>query len=184
MGMLERGRIRADDTVLVTGASGGVGVALVQLARARGARVIALTTEAKSERVAEAGASATIDRGHDIDTALRRTAPAGLTAVLDVVGGAALPGVMAQLRDGGRWVIAGAVGGHTVPLDLRRLYLHNIALIGSSMHTPEHFDLLLEIARRAAVHPPIAATYHLEDIHRAQDAFAARQHVGKIVIRP
>lgn len=184
MGMLERGGIGAGETVLVTGASGGVGVALVQLARARGAHVIALTTQAKSSLVAEAGAAVTLDRAQPVRAALRRAAPDGLAAVLDVVGGPALPEILPLLRDGGRWVIAGAVGGHTVSLDLRRLYLHNIAVIGSSMHTPQHFDLLASEARGATIRPPVAATYDLADIHEAQREFAARNHVGKIVILP
>ncbi|WP_153398034.1 zinc-binding dehydrogenase [Ornithinicoccus halotolerans] len=184
MGMLERGGIGAGETVLVTGASGGVGVALVQLARARGAQVIALTTEAKRSRVAQAGAAVTLDRIQPVGAALARTAPGGLAAVLDVVGGPALPEILPRLRDGGRWVIAGAVGGHTVSLDLRRLYLHNIAVIGSSMHSPHHFDLLATEARRATFRPPVAARYDLADIHQAQREFVGRNHVGKIVIRP
>lgn len=184
MGMLERGGIAAGETVLVTGASGGVGIALVQLAQARGAHVIALTTEAKSGRVTQAGAAATLDRHQPVDTTLRRVAPEGLTAVLDVVGGPILLDVLPHLRDGARWVIAGALGGHTVSLDLRRLYLHNIALIGSSMHTPHHFDLLAGYARQGAIRPPIAATYDLHDIHQAQEDFVARNHVGKIIIHP
>jgi NADPH:quinone reductase-like Zn-dependent oxidoreductase len=184
MGMLERGGIRPGETVLVTGASGGVGIALVQLARARGAHVIAMTTEAKSSRVAQAGAAVIIDRNRPVGRALRQVVPEGLSAVLDVVGGPILLDVLPHLRDGARWVIAGALGGHTVPIDLRRLYLHNIAIIGSSMHTPHHFALLAAEARQGNIRPPIAATYDLADIHQAQDAFVARNHVGKIVLRP
>ncbi|MGH8883554.1 MAG: zinc-binding dehydrogenase, partial [Stackebrandtia sp.] len=184
MGMLERGGIGAGETVLVTGASGGVGIALVQLARARGAHVVALTTEAKSRRVTQAGAAVAIDRNQPVGTALRQVAPEGLTAVLDVVGGPTLLDILPHLRDGARWVIAGALGGHTVSLDLRRLYLHNIAIIGSSMHTPHHFDLLAAEARQATIRPPIAAMYDLADIHQAQSDFVARNHVGMIVIRP
>ncbi len=184
MGMVERGGIGAGDTVLVTGASGGVGISLVQLAQARGARVIALTTEAKSGPVAQAGAAVTIDRNQELDPALRQAAPDGLSAVLDVVGGPTLTSILAHLRDGARWVVAGAIGGHTVSLDLRRLYLHNLAIIGSTMHTAEQFDLLLDVARQAQIRPPIAATYALADIHRAQEHFMERRHVGKIVIRP
>jgi len=184
MGMLERGGIGPGETLLVTGASGGVGIALVQLAQARGAHVIALTTRAKAHRVAQAGAADVLDRNEAVGDALRRVAPEGLTAVVDVVGGPILLDVLPHLRDGGRVVIAGAVAGHTVSLDLRRLYLHNLAIVGSSMHTPRHFDLLVAEAREGTIRPPVAATYDLADIHRAQAAFAARDHVGKIVLRP
>jgi NADPH:quinone reductase-like Zn-dependent oxidoreductase len=184
MGMLERGGIGAGETVLVTGASGGVGVALVQLAQARGAHVIAMTTEAKGSRVAHAGAAVIVDRNQPVGNTMRQGAPDGLTAVLDVVGGPIMLDILPHLRDGARWVIAGALGGHTISLDLRRLYLHNLAIIGSSMHTPHHFDLLAAEARHAKIRPPIAATYDLADIHQAQSDFVARNHVGKIVLRP
>lgn len=184
MGMLERGGIGSGETVLITGASGGVGIALVQLARARGAHVIALTTEAKRDQVTAAGAAVTVDRRRPIGSAVQEHAPGGLDAVLDVVGAPVLPEVLPHLRDGARWVVAGAIGGHTVSLDLRRLYLHNIAIIGSSMHTPNHFDLLVAEARRGTIRPPIAATYDLADIHRAQEEFSTRRHVGKIVVHP
>lgn len=184
MGMLERGGIGAGETVLVTGASGGVGTALVQLAHARGAHVIALTTKAKGDQVAQAGAAVIVDRNDAVGAAVGHVAPDGLTAVVDVVGGPLLLDILPHLRDGGRLVIAGAVGGHTVSLDLRRLYLHNLAIIGSSMHTPHHFDLLVAEARHGTIRPPIAATYDLADIHHAQSAFVARHHVGKIVLRP
>jgi NADPH:quinone reductase-like Zn-dependent oxidoreductase len=183
MGMLERGQIADGETVLITGASGGVGLALVQLVAARGARVIALSTRAKSELVGQAGAHTVVCRDtEDIPAALARSAPDGLDAVADVVGGDTLTAVLPMLRDGGRWVIAGALAGAVVSLDVRRLYLHNIRLIGSSMHTPAHFARLAETARDGRVRPRIAGRYALADIHAAQREFATRAHTGKIII--
>lgn len=88
------------------------------------------------------------------------------------------------LREGGRWVVAGALGGFDVAFDVRRLYLHNAQLIGSAMHTPTHFGLLMELARQAAIQPVVAATFPLDQAARAQEQLARREHVGKIVIRP
>ncbi|MFD5184586.1 zinc-binding dehydrogenase [Streptomyces sp. NPDC058372] len=88
------------------------------------------------------------------------------------------------LREGGRWVVAGALGGYGITFDVRRLYLHNAQVIGSAMHTPAHFGLLMELARRAEIQPVIAAAYPLEEATRAQEELSRRGHVGKIVLHP
>lgn len=184
MGMLERVELRHGETVLVTGASGGVGLALVQLAAARGATVIALTSGTKADQVRSAGATHVLIRGDgDLSAQLRTIAPR-LDVVADVAGGPLLGQLLPALTDDGRWVIAGAVAGAVVSFDLRRLYLHNRSLIGSSMHTRTHFALLAQAAREGHLHPRIAGRYRLSDIHRAQQAFLQGQHVGKIIVAP
>lgn len=190
MGMLERAGIKAGETVLVTGASGGVGAALVQLAAARGARAYAVTSAAKAYAVMELGASGVILRdaggtgaaAGDVAEQVRALGP--LDAVADVAGGPLLADLLPLLRDDGRWVIAGAVAGALVQLDLRRLYLHNIRLIGSSMHTRPHFAELVRTALSGAVRPPVAATHPLASLTEAQQQFLHHNHVGKIVVRP
>lgn len=184
LGMIERGRLREGETVLVSGASGGVGLALVQLARARGARVLALSSGAKTDAVRDAGAHEVVDRARDVAGQLRAAAPGGVDVALDVVAGELLTEGLPLLREGGRWVVAGALGGHDVALDVRRLYLHNVQVIGSSMHTPAHFALLMDLARRGEVHPVVAAAFPLEQAARAQEELARREHVGKIVMHP
>ncbi|MEQ3551321.1 zinc-binding dehydrogenase [Pseudonocardia nematodicida] len=180
-GMLERAAIGAGETVLVTGASGGVGLALVQLAAARGAQVTAVTSASKADAVRAAGAERIVDRAGGPD-AVAAAAPDGLDAVADVAGGELVAALLPSIRDGGRWVIAGAVAGPVVPFDLRRLYLHNVSLIGSSMHTPAHFDRLLADARSGAVRPRIAARYPLAELPAAQEEFLRGAHTGKIVL--
>ncbi|MFH8487690.1 zinc-binding dehydrogenase [Streptomyces longisporoflavus] len=184
LGMIERGRLGKGETALVSGASGGVGIALVQIARARGARVIAISSGPKMDAVREAGAQEVIDRAGDVVEQIRAAAPEGIDVALDVVAGELVSGGLPLLREGGRWVIAGALGGYDVTFDVRRLYLHNAQVIGSAMHTPTHFELLMDLARRAEVHPVIAATFPLEQATRAQEELARREHVGKIVMRP
>ena len=184
LGMLERGRVGAGETVLVTGASGGVGVALVQLARGRGARVVAVSSGAKVEAVRQAGAHEVVDRGRDVVEQVRAVTPEGLDVVLDVAAGDFIGAGLPLLRESGRWVVAGALGGYGVSFDVRRLYLHNVQLIGSSMHTPAHFGLLVGIARAARVEPLVAATFPLADAARAQEELARRRHVGKLVLHP
>jgi NADPH:quinone reductase-like Zn-dependent oxidoreductase len=185
LGMLERGSVTDGHTVLVTGASGGVGLAAVQLAKARGARVVAVCSGAKAEAVRSAGAAAIVDRQRgQVVADASDAAPTGYDAVIDVVAGPLVGPGLGLLRSGGRWVVAGALDGWAVDLDVRRLYLANLALLGSTMHTPLIFDLLVDLARRGVVRPVIAATFDLADIAEAQDQLAQRQHVGKLVVVP
>ncbi len=183
-GMLARARVRDGETVLVTGASGGVGFALVQLAVARGARVVALTGRATADLVRAAGASAIVDRDDPLDAGLAAAAPAGVDVVADVVGGPQLGTLVDHLVEGGRCVIAGAVAGPVVAFDLRRLYLHQRVLVGSSMHTPAHFAELVDRARAGDVVPRVAASHPLAAIGDAQREFLGRAFAGKIVVTP
>ncbi|MEW2546305.1 zinc-binding dehydrogenase [Streptomyces sp. NPDC047002] len=184
LGMIERGELRAGETVLVSGASGGVGLALVQLARARGARVVAVSSGAKADAVRAAGADTVVDRARGVADQVRAAAPDGIDLGLDVVAGELVGEGLPLLREGGRWVVAGALGGHRVAFDVRRLYLHNARLIGSSMHTPAHFALLMDLARSGGVRPVVAAAFPLERAAEAQEELARRNHVGKIVLHP
>lgn len=184
LGMIERGRLRRGETVLVSGASGGVGIALVQIALARGARVVAISSGRKIESVRAAGAHEVVDRGRDVAEQIRAAAPEGIDVALDVVAGDLVSEGLPLLREGGRWVVAGALGGYDVAFDVRRLYLHNAQVIGSAMHTPRHFGLLMDLARRAEIHPVVAATFPLDQAARAQEELARRGHVGKIVLHP
>jgi NADPH:quinone reductase-like Zn-dependent oxidoreductase len=185
LGMLERGSVTGEHTVLVTGASGGVGLAAVQLAHARGARVVAVCSGAKAEAVRAAGADDVVDRNRgQVLADAAEAAPVGYDVVVDVVAGAAVGPGLGLLRAGGRWVVAGALDGWAVDLDVRRLYLANLSLVGSTMHTPRVFDRLVEIARRGEVRPVIAATFPLDELAEAQRQLARRQHVGKLVVLP
>ncbi len=185
LGMLERGGVGEDDTVLVTGASGGVGLAAVQLAVARGARVVAVCSAPKAAAVLEAGAHEVVDRGRGSVVAdVRDLAPDGIDCAVDLVAGPVLGEGLTLLRPGGRWVVAGALGGARVELDVRHLYLANQALVGSTMHTPAVFRRLVDLARAGQVHPVVAATYPLEELHRAQADLAGRSLVGKLVVTP
>jgi NADPH:quinone reductase-like Zn-dependent oxidoreductase len=185
LGMLERGGAQPGSTVMVTGASGGVGLAAVQLARARDCRVVAVCSAAKVEAVAAAGADHVVDRGRGpVVDQVRAVAPEGLDVVVDVVAGDQVDAGLGLLRPGGRWVVAGALGGHRIEIDVRRLYLANQALVGSTMHSPRVFRALVDLARRGAVRPVVAATYPLGELARAQADLARRNHVGKLLVLP
>lgn len=179
LGMVEAGDCREGERVLVTGASGGVGSAAVQILAARGCHVVAQTSSPKADQVAASGPTEIFVRGRD-----RLVDLAEVDAVLDVVGGSSFNAVVDRLRDGGRLVTVGAIAGPVVSLDLRRLYLRRRRLIGSTMHTAAQFAALAELAREGAVDPHVAAVYPIEDIAEAQRRFERKDFVGKLVIVP
>ena len=182
-GMLERAALGAGDRVLVTGASGGVGIALVQLAAARGAQVVAATSSRTGDAVLAAGASHVLVR--DVAPLEEQLAEAGPFAVIaDVVGGPSFSALVGALGTGGRLVTCGAVAGPVVEIDLRVLYLQRRTLIGSTMHTPSQFRRLIHDARAGRLAPPVARTYPLTEIHQAQQDFASGDRVGKLVLLP
>jgi NADPH:quinone reductase-like Zn-dependent oxidoreductase len=181
--MLQRVGLRDGQSVAVTGASGGVGSALIQLAARRGARVIAIAGASKLDRVRELGADAVVDRGADdvAGTAVRANG-GPFDVVADVVGGRDFPGWLDSLRRGGRYVTSGAIAGPIVELDLRTMYLHDLELYGATVFEPQVFADLVGYIERGEVRPVLAGTYPLEEIHAAQAAFEAKWHVGNIVL--
>jgi len=179
LGMINRADCQTGERVLVTGSSGGVGMAAIQLLLARGCEVVALTSESKRELVQSAGVAEVVVRGIDELADLAR-----VDAVVDVVGGEEFGSLIDSLRDGGRLVTAGAIAGPVVPFDIRRLYLHQRTLIGSTMHRPRDFEELARSAVAGDINPLVAATYPLTEIAAAQERFLAKDFVGKLVLIP
>lgn len=177
--MLTRARVGADDLVLVTGASGGVGSATIQLARARGARVIAVTSAGKAEQIKQLGAERTLDRNADMVTELGENS---IDVVVDLVAGDQWPELLKVLKPFGRYATAGAIAGPIVELDVRTLYLKDLTLIGCTILSPEVFPNLVKCIESGAIAPLISATFPLSDIAKAQEQFATKQHIGKLVL--
>lgn len=184
--MLVRARVTVDDTVLVTGASGGVGSALVQLIKRRGSKVIALTNEAKADAVKALGADGVIRRGiDDWLTVIRSvTGTDKVTVTTDVVGGPVFQQLMSVLARGGRYVTSGAIAGKHVTVDLSHLYLFDWELIGSTITATHVFPDLVGYVERGEIRPLLAATYPLSEIHQAQADFLEKKHVGNLVLIP
>lgn len=178
--MLHRAAVGAE-TVLVTGASGGVGSAAVQLARRRGARVIAIAAEVKAAEVMALGADRVIDRSADLVAELGRDS---LDVVLDVVGGAAMPALLDVLRRGGRYAISGAIAGPLAGIDLRTIYLKDLTLFGCTFQEDAVFENLVSYIEAGSIRSVVARTYPLADIVKAQKDFLAKAHVGKLVLIP
>ncbi len=184
--MLVRARVSADDIVLITGASGGVGSALIQLVKRRGATVIALTKAEKADALLALGADAVIRRGVDDWADVIRDATGGdkVTVAADVVGQPVFDSLMSVLARGGRYVTSGAIGGKKVEVDISHLYLFDWELIGSTVTALNVFPDLIRYVERGEIRPILAATYPLEAIHQAQRDFLVKKHVGKLVIVP
>jgi NADPH:quinone reductase-like Zn-dependent oxidoreductase len=177
--MLGRARVTAGETVIVTGASGGVGSAAIQLAKRRGAHVVAVAAPAKHDEVRTLGADVVLPRDCDLTTAL---AHRSVDVVIDVVGGPSWPQLLAVLRRGGRYATSGAIAGHWVELDLRTLYLNDLTLLGCTVLDAGVFANLVGYIEHSEIRPLVAATFPLRDIVAAQRIFLTKQHVGKIVL--
>lgn len=177
--MLTRANVRANEAVLVTGASGGVGSAAVQLAKARGARVVAVTAPAKAQALKDLGADDVADRNADYVEAFGRN---GVDVVLDLVAGPRWPSLLEALRPGGRYAVSGAIAGPLVELDVRTLYLKDLSLFGCTVLEPEVFPNLVKRIESGQIRPLVAATYPLREIAAAQAAFEDKTYTGKIVM--
>jgi len=183
-GMLSRAKVTKNDTVLITGASGGVGSALIQLAKRRGATVVGLASEAKHNTLKALGADALLPRNpENIHAALKQAIGSEHVSVLaDIVGGDAFSTLLETLERGGRYTCSGAIAGPLVEMDLRTLYLRDLTLSGSTVVPPNIFNDLVTYIDQGEIKPVLAATYPLKDIRMAQQVFIEKKHSGNIVV--
>jgi NADPH:quinone reductase-like Zn-dependent oxidoreductase len=186
MNMMLMAGLKPGDVVLVTGASGGVGTFLVQIAKHAGAEVVAVCAARKAADVRAIGADHVIDRAEaeHAHRALDATKGRRFSLVADVVGGARFAEYLSLLERGGRYVTAGAIAGPNVNLDLRTLYLKNLSFFGSTTYLRETFPRLIEILHDGGLRPAVSSTAPLSDIVRAQEAFLQKTHVGSMVLIP
>lgn len=179
-GMLHRADVGAE-RVVVTGASGGVGMAAVQLAKLRGAEVIAVCSRSKADAVIAAGADRVVDRGADLVSELGAKT---VDVAVDLVGGIRVNGLLSTLRRGGRYAVAGAIAGPLAEIDLRTVYLNDLSLFGCTFQEDQVFDNVIRYVNEGRVKPLVSKTYPLADIHRAQQDFIAKRYPGKLVLIP
>ncbi len=179
--MLHRANIRASEHVLVAGASGGVGSAVVQLAKLRGAKVTAIVGKTKEKQVLEIGADEVIDRDADI---VKFLGEESVDLVVDNVGGSSFSSMLKVLRRGGRYVSSGAIAGPIVNLDLRDLYLKDLHVIGCTAWDEPVFANLVSYVEANRIKPLVAKTFALREIAKAQQEFLEKKHVGKFVLVP
>jgi NADPH:quinone reductase-like Zn-dependent oxidoreductase len=179
--MVSRAGVSQGHRVLVPGASGGVGSALVQLLKRRGAEVIAVTSPSKRQALADLGAARVLARDEDPLAVLGAD---GVDVVIDNVGGPGFGTLLKLLRRGGRYVTSGAIAGPVVELDLRDMYLKDITLLGCTAWDAPVFPDLVSCIEKGEIRPLLAATYPLDRIADAQRAFQEKRHTGKIVLIP
>jgi NADPH:quinone reductase-like Zn-dependent oxidoreductase len=181
--LVARTNLRPGETVVIAGASGGVGSAAIQLCRLRGARVIGIASTAKADLLRAHGVDAVIDRNErDIETAIRRTADGPVDVALDVVGGSMFMPLINALRQGGRYSTSGAISGPMIQFDLRQLIYKDLQLTGATITPPGTLARMVKLIERGQLRPLLAKTYALSELASAQEAFMAKQHVGKIVV--
>ncbi len=175
--LVKRSDIRNDDKVLVTGASGGVGMAVVQLAKLYGTHVTAMAGPAKHGAVYDAGADVVLDRN--------AVPPAGtFSVVVDVVGGPGWGALIDALRPGGRYAVSGAIAGPIVEADLRTIYLRDLTIFGCTFTSRDVFAELIGLVNEGRLKPLVSRTFPLEEISIAQADFGAKIYPGKIVLIP
>jgi NADPH:quinone reductase-like Zn-dependent oxidoreductase len=179
--MVHRAKVSEGEHVLVAGASGGVGSAVLQLAKRRGAIVTAIAGKEKMAQVGSIGAERVIARGDDIVAALGENT---VDVVIDNVAGPAFGGMLQVLKRGGRYASSGAIAGPLVTLDMRTFYLKDLTLIGCTAWDEPVFPNLVSYIEKGEIRPLLAKTFPLEQIVEAQREFIKKKHVGKFVLIP
>ena len=179
--MVQRAKVCGGLHVLVAGASGGVGSAVVQLVKRRGATVTAIAGKAKLEQVRSIGADRVIERGNDIVDSIGENS---VDVVIDNVAGSAFGNMLKVLKRGGLYVSSGAIAGPLVTLDMRTFYLKDLTLIGCTAWDEPVFPNLIAYIERGELRAIVAKTFPLERIADAQCEFLEKKHFGNFVLIP
>lgn len=184
--MLQRAGLSAGETIVITGAAGGVGTALIQLARIRGARVVAIAGAAKEDRLRALGADEFVAReSQDVQAEVEHLiGERGAHVAADVVGGDMFGVLMKLLSRAGRYTTAGAIAGPTTRIDLRDLIYKDLEMYGITNPTAPTFARLVGLIQSGELKPLLEETYALQDLAQAQARLLKRTHVGKIVVTP
>jgi NADPH2:quinone reductase len=187
-----RGRLKEGETVLVHGAAGGVGTAVLQVAKALGARTIAVVSTDDKERVArDAGADEVVRSDGPWKDQAKELSAGGVDIVLDPVGGDRFTDSLRSLREDGRLVVVGFTGGSIPEVKVNRLLLNNIDVVGAGwgayvMTKPQLTrQIAAELDRMIAdgyVRPPVGARFPLERAGEALAVIDRREATGKVVL--
>jgi len=185
--LVARAGVRADEDVLVIGAGSGVGSAAIQIARLRGARVIATAGSAdKMERARALGAHEVVDHAReDLAAAVRAlTGKKGADVIVEHVGGRVFESAMAALARDGRLVTCGATTGGKVTLDINGLFGRHQSVLGSYMGRRQDMAEMLPHVADGTLKPVVDSVLPLDEARHAHERMEARQHFGKLVLVP
>jgi len=180
----ENTNLRRGDTILVWGATGGVGVFLIQLARAAGINVIATTRREEAvDALRQLGASHVFTGSPEaIAEQVRAVCPAGVDQVIDYVGPATFTTSHQLLKRGGTLTLCGILTGIETPLSIHQTYFRHLRIQGIFLGTRDEYDELLGMLSRNALDIPLAARVSLEHAADALQAFSSDGHLGKVVV--
>lgn len=186
-GLVRKAQIRADDTLLVLGAGGGVGVAAIQIAKDVGARVIAVTGELwKQEPARSIGADVAVSLSSTDwpSEVLEATDGRGVSVLFDNVGPATWPKSLSLLDRSGRFVCSGATTGSDLSLDAMALYRNHVTAYFYMCGPRSDLVDLVRLVGEGRFDPVIDSRYPISDAARAEARLAAREQFGKIVLVP
>ena len=192
MGVVHRaitqiGKVSQGETVLVTGASGGLGSHAVQLAKASGAEVYAVTrSESKVPAIEGLGTAQVICMGEleYSEVVLALTEDTGVNVALDTVGSPMFDSTFRCLAQYGRLVLLGEVSGQPVPLALAEAIFRDVAILGSSGSGTDDLRSSLDMVQEGRIRPVIAGHFPLERWPEAYAAMTEGAHVGRLVFTP
>lgn len=184
--LVERSRLQLGETVLVFGASGGVGSFAVQMAHLRGAQVLAVSSGEKVGQVKQLGADVVLDRGaEDLQGRISEiTDGAGVDVVLDPLGAKTFPVGMGALKNLGRYATCGVLTGADVQLNLAALYPPQKEVIGSTGGSRADLADILNFLDQGRITAPVWKTYPLEEVHEAHAALKDPERFGKVLLAP
>ena len=190
--LLRRGRLQHGETVLVHGAAGGVGTASVQIARAYGARAVAVvSTAAKGDVARRAGADEVVLADRFLDSVHELTDGAGVDVILDPVGGARFADSLRALAPEGRLLVVGFTAGEIPTVRVNRLLLANISVVGVAWGAfalgrpgflQHQWQELLPFLHSGAIDPVLGSSYPVEEAGLALRELAERRATGKLTL--
>lgn len=184
--MVTKAQVRAGDIVLIWGIGGGVALAALMIAKARGARVwVTSSSDEKLARAIAMGADAgfnytKVDVAREART---RTNKRGVDIVVDSVGQATWAQSLGALGRGGRLVTCGATSGPMAEIDIRRLFWYQWTIMGSTMGNDREFEAVTEELAHGRLLPPIDKVFPLAEGRAAYERLAAGEQFGKIVLK-
>ena len=191
--MVTRGKIAAGETVLILGASGGVGTCCVQLAKLAGAHVIAAaSTQEKMDRLTQIGADEVLnyaeapfrDQIWERHGKPRIAGGGGVDVIVNFTGGETWVPALRSLKRHGRMLTCGATAGYDPKTDIRFIWTFEHSIIGSNGWEVSDITALLDLVQAGKLTPVVDQTFDLADTQQAFDALEKRTFFGKIVVSP
>jgi NADPH:quinone reductase-like Zn-dependent oxidoreductase len=184
--LFTKAQLKPWEVVLIFGIGGGVSLAALQLAKLVGARVIVTSRDdAKLQRAQAMGADHVINSQTQdvVKSVMAATDGRGVDVVFENVGAAVWSPAMKSLVRGGRLVTCGATTGDQPPADLRRIFIRQLQIFGSTLGNLSEFSELLSFVDRTGLKPVIDSEYPLEQVHAALDRLESGNQFGKVALQ-